>query len=411
MTDPAATDPATDPATGEHDVHSPLDTLLGAAPRRVMRHWASLLLLALAALGALAFFVRFVNGEDSPYYTAPVERGDLVPLVSERGQIRGSGEVTVFVPLDGRVTWISGKSDGEVAQDEPLARIDAGEVQSAIGIDRARLAAATAAVEAAKVSAQDSGGRLARFESVWKRSGGRAPSLNEMERARADARRAVLAVQAARAEADAARLQLKASLARKAGSEVRAPIAGMLAMRLVQPGQMVREHDPMFTIAAGLAPLTVEVPLSASPTGPIKAGTLAQVRLDALPDAPQSATMTLLRVSPPPQAGPSRGVFTIERPGPQVRPGMAATVEIELPRRRNVLLVPDAALAFEPEARSGRARARIYVLEDGEPRRVYVTVGASDGKHTEVFANGLEPGDEVITGWRDATSGVAQSGQ
>jgi HlyD family secretion protein len=200
-------------------------------------------------------------------------------------------------------------------------------------------------------------------------------------------------------------------MAREAGAEVRSPIAGTLAMRHVQPGQMVREHDPMFTIAAGLAPLTVEVPLSTSPTGPIKAGTLAKVRLDALPDAPQSATMTLLRVSPPPQTGPSRGVFTIEHPGPQVRPGMAATVEIELPRRQNVLLVPDAALAFEPAGRTGRRRERIYVLEDGEPRRVYVTVGASDGKHTEVFANDLEPGAEVIIGWRGATNGTAQSGQ
>lgn len=407
MTDPVVTDPV----DTEQEAHSPLDTLLGAAPRRVMRHWLSLLILALAALGALAFFVRFVNGEDSPYYTTPVERGDLVPLVSERGQIRGSGEVTVFVPLDGRVTWISGKSDAEVASGEPLAKIDAGEVESQIGIDRAQLAAAQAAVSAAKVAAQDTGGRLARFESVWKRSGGRAPSLNEIERARADARRADLAVDAAQAEADAARLKLKASMAREAGAEVRSPIAGTLAMRHVQPGQMVREHDPMFTIAAGLAPLTVEVPLSTSPTGPIKAGTLAKVRLDALPDAPQSATMTLLRVSPPPQTGPSRGVFTIEHPGPQVRPGMAATVEIELPRRQNVLLVPDAALAFEPAGRTGRRRERIYVLEDGEPRRVYVTVGASDGKHTEVFANDLEPGAEVIIGWRGATNGTAQSGQ
>lgn len=399
----------TEPVT-DHETHSPLDTLLGAAPRRVMRHWLSLLLLALAGLGAMAFFVRFVNGEDTPYYSAPVERGDLIPLVSEQGQIHGSGEVDVFAPLDGRVVWVSTKKDGDVEEGELLARIDAGAVQSAVAVNRARVRAAQAELDAARVSAQDAGTRLSRFESVWKRSGGRAPSLNELERARADARRADLAIASAQADVDAARLQLKGEQTRAAGTEVHAPMAGILTMRRVQPGQTVRAHDALFTIAAGTAPMTVEVPLGVQPSGPFKAGTKAQVRLDTLPDVPQSATMTLLRVSPPPQTAPPRAVFTIERPDPRVRPGSTATVEIELPRRRNVLLVPDAALSFEPGSRPGARRERIYILEDGEPRRVYVSVGGSDGKRTEVFANSLQPGVQVITGWRDATSGPEPSG-
>lgn len=395
----------------EQDTHTPLDTLLGAAPRHVLRHWLSLLVLALAALAALVFFVQFVTGEDTPYYSAPVERGDLTPLISERGQVRGSGEVTVTASLTGRMTWISGKTDGAVEQNELLAVIDAAQVANMVEIARSRLTGAEAALEGAQVSAQDAGSRLARFESVWKRSGGRAPSLNEIERARAEARRADLAVSTAQAEVRAAQLQLKDDRARQAGSEVRAPIAGTLVMRHTQLGQTVAEHQPLFTIAAGLAPLTVEVPLAGQSDAPIKAGTLAQVRLDAMPDVPQSATMTLLRVTPPPQSAPPRAVFTIERPDPRVRPGMVATVEIEFPERRNVLLVPNPALQFEPVSGQSHRRQRIYVLEDGEPRRVYVNIGSSDGKRTEVFANGLEPGDQVIIGWRDATSGADRTGR
>lgn len=395
----------------DQDTHTPLDALLGAAPRHVMRHWLSLLVLAVAALAAITFFVRFVTGEDSPYYSAPVERGDLTPLVSERGQVRGSGEVTVTAALTGRMTWISGKTDGEVEKDELLAVIDAAQVKSMVEIDRSRLTATQAALEGAQVTARDAGSRLARFESVWKRSGGRAPSLNEIERARADARKADLEVSAARAEVEAAQLQLKQDRTKQAGSEVRAPIAGTLVMRHAQPGQAVAEHQPLFTIAAGLAPLTVEVPLAGQSDTPIKAGTRAQVRLEAMPDTPQSATLTLLRVTPPPQSAPPRAVFTIERPDARVRPGMAATVEIQFPPRRNVLLVPNPALQFEPATGQSHRRTRIYVLEDGEPRRVYVTVGSSDGQRTEVFANGLEPGDQVIIGWRNAASGSERSGR
>lgn len=395
----------------EHDTQTPVDALLGAAPRHVLRHWLSLLVLALAALASVTFFVRFVTGEDSPYYSAPVERGDLTPLVSERGQVHGSGEVTVAATLAGKLTWVSPKSEGAVEKDELLAVVDAAQMTNTVEIARSRLAAAQAALDGARIVAQDAGSRLARFESVWKRSGGRAPSLNEIERARAEARRAELGVSAAQAEVKAAQLQLKADRTRQAGSQVRAPIAGTLVMRHAQQGQVITDQQPLFTIAAGLSPLTVEVPLSGQTNGPVKAGTLAQIRLDAMPETVQSATLTLLRLVPPPLSAPPRAVFTIERPDPKVRPGMAATVEIELPARRGVLLVPNPALEFEPGSGQSHRRQRIYVLEDGEPRRVYVSVGSSDGKRTEVFANGLEPGDQVIIGWRDAASGSERSGR
>ncbi|MYL96720.1 efflux RND transporter periplasmic adaptor subunit [Novosphingobium sp. FGD1] len=395
----------------EQDTHTPLDTLLGASPRHVLRHWLSLLVLAIAALAALVFFVRFVTGEDSPYYSAPVERGDLTPLVSERGIVRGAGELTVPAGVAGRMTWTSAKTNGAVSKGELLAVIDAGQVKTAVEIDRSRLAAAEASLEGAQAAAHDTGARLARFESVWKRSGGRAPSLNEIERARTEARQAALAVSSAKAEVRAAQLQLGDDRRLQAGAEVRAPIDGTLVMRHAQPGQVVAQGQPLFTIAAGLSPLTVDVPLAGQSSAQIKAGTQAQVRLDALPDVPQSAALTLLRVTPPPQSTPPRAVFTLSRPDPRVKPGMPATVEIELPARRGVLLVPDAALQFDPANRHARRRERIYILEAGEPRRVYVTVGGSDGKRTEVFANGLEPGQQVIIGWRDGTSGPEASGR
>jgi HlyD family secretion protein len=392
----------TDVDSTEHK-HSALDTLLGAAPRGILRHWLTLLVLALAALGALAFFIRIVIGEDSPYYSAPVERGDLVPRVSERGQVRGSGEVTVSAAIRGRVTWVTGKNDGEVAKGELLAMIDASEVAAAVAIGQSRLTAARASLATAKVSFEDAGARLARFESVWRRSGGRAPSLNEVEGARAEASRTEQGVKAAQAEVRIAALQLKDQQARLTSAEVHAPIAGTLVMRQIQYGQTVAENQPLFTIAAGLAPLTIQVSLTSRSGAPIKAGTPAQVRFDAIPDVPQSAILTPLGVDP------THPVFTIDRPDPRVRPGMIATVEVDLPERDNVLLVPDAALAFEPVDRADARRPRIYVLEHGDPRRVYVSVGGSDGKRTEVFANDLKPGDRAIIGWRDTRTGSERS--
>jgi HlyD family secretion protein len=48
----------------------------------------------------------------------------------------------------------------------------------------------------------------------------------------------------------------------------------------------------------------------------------------------------------------------------------------------------------------------VYVLRDGPPRAVPVTVGLSDGDVTEVVAGDLREGDVVITG-EEATSATA----
>lgn len=396
----------------EGAAHSPLDALLGATPRRVARHWLSLLLLAIAGAGALVFLVRFVSGEDGPFYSAAVERGDLVPLISESGIVRGSEEVTIRAGLDGRVTWVTGAPEGRVRNGQVLARIDAGEIQRRIAAGRSRVEAVQAELEAARVTAGNAGARLARFESVWRRSGGRAPSLNEMETARSEAERANLAVTAAAARVDAARARLAEAEAKEAGSQVRAPLDGVLALRQAQPGAWVTEGRSLFTIAADGTPLTIEVPLSSARTSPLRAGAMAHVRFDALPDRTAQASLTLLRVPPPPQDSPPIAVFALDAQDPRVRPGMRATVEIELPRRTNVLLVPDAALAFDPTGTNTprRKRTRIYLLSaDGKPRRVYVTAGGSDGERTEVFATGIRPGDQVITGWRGPAASPARS--
>jgi len=389
---------------------TPLDALLGATPRRVTRHWLSLLLLALAGLGAAAFFVRFVTGEDSPYYSALVEQGDLTPLISERAELRVDGERLLSATQSGRVAWLTTKTSGPIRRGELLARIDAAAAKRAVGVERAASEASTASVAAAELAAQDAAGRLARFEGVWRRSGGRVPSLNEMERARAEAQRTQLALTAAKAQAGAARLRLADRKAALAAAEVRAPMNGVLVRRHVGEGQSVNERQPLFSIAPSTARLVVELPFAPALMRAMRTGAPARVRLDDLPEKVQEAKLLRVLTPPPAIAGPPLAQFVLTAPDAGARPGMSATVEMELPPRRNVLLVPDAALTFDPEVVPDRRFSRVYVLpEDGEPRRVVVAAGAGDGKRTEVFGLGLVPGDHVITGWRRPAAHPGQS--
>jgi len=379
-----------------------LDTFLGSGRRRGRSHLFSLLLLAAAAVAAILLLVRFLSGTDSPYYTAIVERGDIVPLISERGTIHGSGEVVLAAALDGTVSAEGVPAGGRVEEGQVLATIDAEPLRSTLSADRALVSAAESDLAAARAAREEAAARLGRFEDVWRRSGHRVPAINELEGARSAVDRASREVSAAESRLSAARSSLKADSEKLASAVVRAPIAGFVVDRNISTGQRVRSGMRLFTIAASDETLEIEVPLAKAGDAEIGTGTVARVRLDAMPGDVQQATLARVLVDRADAPGSRRAAFALENPAETVRPGMAATVEIGLPPRKGVMLVPDGALTFEPENSSDRSRARIYLVSpDGEPRRVYVSTGAGDGKRTEVFANDLKPGDEVIIGWRN----------
>jgi HlyD family secretion protein len=122
---------------------------------------------------------------------------------------------------------------------------------------------------------------------------------------------------------------------------------------------------------------------------------------------------------------------------------MTATATIQTSDRQPALLVPNTALRFTPAAGDGAASApaaggggsivsklmprppgsvarrsgtagagganggsrQLWVLRDGQATAVRVTVGASDGRRTEVSGPGLTEGDLVIV---DQRSGAAK---
>src|SRR5947209_4620460 len=96
---------------------------------------------------------------------------------------------------------------------------------------------------------------------------------------------------------------------------------------------------------------------------------------------------------------------------------MTATATIVTDSVKNVLLVPNAALRYEPPSPpkksmfgapqdqpknaevSRGARHQLWVVgSDGKPKAMPVTVGHTNGTLTEVSGVGLRPGLQVVTG-------------
>jgi len=112
-------------------------------------------------------------------------------------------------------------------------------------------------------------------------------------------------------------------------------------------------------------------------------------------------------------------IIEVANPDLRLKPGMTANVQILISRKADALKVPAAALRFRPSEgetdrvagrspdgrpdRSGRkgtaqSSGQVWVLEDGAPKPVTVTLGLSDGNYIEVAAGDLREGQAVLVG-------------
>jgi HlyD family secretion protein len=101
-------------------------------------------------------------------------------------------------------------------------------------------------------------------------------------------------------------------------------------------------------------------------------------------------------------------VIDVPNPELKLKPGMTATVTVDVARADGVERVPNAALRFRAGASSSRqardGEARLWVLQDGQPHAMRVSTGISDGTMTAILDDALPEGAQVITGQRSQTA-------
>ena len=126
------------------------------------------------------------------------------------------------------------------------------------------------------------------------------------------------------------------------------------------------------------------------------------VRVDAYPR--ESFTGTVVGAARPQVVQNVVGYVTvIDVPNPnELKPGMTANVEIEIARADDVLIVPNAATRFQPEAQaggtSGSRGRRVWTLHDGELQPVRIETGITNGTATAIVGDGLQEGMPVVIG-------------
>ncbi len=431
-----------------------LDDFLGAPAHRPWWRRPTTIVVAVLLIAALLLLSRcFTSTAEGGYATETVRRGRLNVTVSATGNLQPTNQVEVGSEQSGLVTQVLVDNNDRVTRGQPLARLDPSRLQDTIAQAQAGLAAAQAGVATAEASAAQARANLARQEEVFRVSGGRVPSETELDAARAENRRAVAGVRSAQAQVAQARAQLSSAQTNLSKATIYSPVNGVVLSRQIDPGQTVAASfnaPVLFIIAEDLSAMQLEVRVDEADVGQVAAGQRATFNVDAYPGQTFPAMVTRIDVGAN-ASGSTSGASAAAGTGSVVaytaelsvnnaqltlRPGMTATAEIVTTERRNVLLVPNAALRWSPErdaaqsrqgggitgilvprgGRGGRggaggggrqqreatigrgSRQTVYVLgEDGAPRAIQVVVGESNGSVTEITAGDLTEGMEVIT--------------
>jgi HlyD family secretion protein len=145
-----------------------------------------------------------------------------------------------------------------------------------------------------------------------------------------------------------------------------------------------------------------------SDMGVVRQGQAVSFTVDAYPGETFDGIVDEVRLNPTIVNNVVTYAAIISAPNPQLKlkPGMTATLDIEVARKDGVLRVPAAATRFRPNADVVAAlhvddanvpANAVWVYDEGRATPVRVTFGASDGTWTEVVEANLEEGTQVIT--------------
>ncbi|MEO8259187.1 MAG: efflux RND transporter periplasmic adaptor subunit [Acidobacteriota bacterium] len=175
---------------------------------------------------------------------------------------------------------------------------------------------------------------------------------------------------------------------------IKAPVAGSVAERLVQPGEFIRENTPVATIVQ-MNPLKLKTAIQEKNAAVIRVGQTVEFVVEAFPTRTFEGKVAFVSPSVDQTTRTFPVEILVENGDRMLKPGFFAKGTVLTHIDQEVLAAPDDAVS----AMAGVAT--VFVIEGGKARQQQVTLGARQGKVVEIV-EGLK-GPEIL-----ATSNVNQ---
>ncbi len=282
--------------------------------------------------------------------TVTVTEGDIVDTVGATGALEAVTTVQVGSQVSGIIQELYVDFNSIVREGEVIMRLDPSLFETQLEQARANLLRSEAEVERLSVAVDDAVTQLRRAREL---AADDLISETELEAAEVTLRSAEAQRKSAEAQVRQSQASLSMNEVNLEHTVIRAPIDGIVTSRLVDVGQTVAasfQAPELFVIAADLTKMRVIANIDESDVGRIRPNQRVTFTVDAFPAEDFEGTVSQIRLEPIVTQNVVTYATVIDAPNPELKlkPGMTATVTVEVARRENVLRVPNSALRFRP---------------------------------------------------------------
>jgi HlyD family secretion protein len=351
-------------------------------------------LLVAAAVVTGYFYLQKNKQKEAPFELVDVERGTIIEKAIAVGQIEPRLKFEVKSKIPGIVKRCAVEVGDSVVPGDPLFEIVPDPTPTELVESQRRVQVAESAFR--------------RAESDWKRSTELAKQgiiATEEEDARRES------FELARIELEGAQDNLQlvregkiSGRGRRVESVIRAPAAGIVLQRNVDPGDPVvplttfQEGTVMATVA-NMGDLIFKGTVDEIDVGKLKIGVPARLNIGALPG--EEVTGYLSRIAPQAKEEEGARLFEVEielhdlkNAEIILRAGYSSTADLIIREKNAILLIPERLVLFEDDG------AKTFVelpseTPEGEPEKIEIVAGLSDGLNIEIV-EGLTEGDQVV---------------
>ncbi|MDH5715177.1 MAG: efflux RND transporter periplasmic adaptor subunit [Candidatus Aminicenantes bacterium] len=380
------------------------------------------------------------------YRTEPVARGDIQATVVTTGSLDAITTVEVGSQVSGRIAKLYADFNSQVKEGQVIAELEQSLFLTRVKQNEANYRSALAALEKSQVNERNAKKSLERAEELFQRG---LVSPEEREKSEELYLSSQADVKANQARLEQAQAQLDTSSVDFEHTVIKSPIDGIVISRNVNVGQTVAasfQAPVLFVIANDLRQMQVNCSVDEADIGKVKEGQQAKFTVDAFPDDTFYGRVTQVRFSPVELQNVITydSIIEVENPELKLKPGMTATVTIIVAESKDVLMVHNQAVGFNPplsreklaslmqgmggerseggeearrqmpersgeEARRARIALRnsasiVWTLnEKNEPVPVFFLPGIKDYNYTEVRRGDLEEGQLIIIGMEGGT--------
>ena len=359
--------------------------------KKISKVWIAVMVIVVVAV---AFWLLSGKKDKATlqFDTTKVEAANITKSVTATGTIEPVTSVTVGTQVSGIVSKLFVDYNSVVKKGQVIAELDKTNLISELNTAKANLASAESTLKYEQVN-------FNRYKTLYKKG---LVSADDYDNALLNYNKAKESVASSKEMVAKAQTNL-------GYATITSPIDGVVLSKSVEEGQTVAASfntPELFKIAKDLTNMQVVADVDEADIGDVKTGERVSFTVDAYPDDTFEGTVTQVRQ----EATTTNNVVTYQvvisahNADLKLKPGLTANVTIYTMEKTGVTSVLSKALRFTPtkETVNGakiidcKGKNKVWTKEGNVFRAHAVTLGITDGTHTEILS-GVAKGTVVVT--------------